>query len=107
MNELTFVVGQIPVKELRFSVTDETTISALPLSDYTGAQVLLFGPDGVLRATMAATITDSANGKVESEWGGTSPFDVSGDYRFQVMLTNGSASDYTTTHRAVVKELGV
>ncbi|MFI2208688.1 hypothetical protein [Streptomyces sp. NPDC020141] len=105
--ELTFVVGQIPKMKLRFNVTDETTVAALSLSDYTGAQVLVFGPDGVLRATMAATITDSANGKVESVWDATSPFDEPGDYRIQLKLTNGSAADYTTTHRAVVKELGV
>jgi hypothetical protein len=106
--ELTFVVGQIPAMNLRFNVTDETTVAALPLSDYTGAQVLIFGPDGVLRETLVATITDSPNGKVESVWDeDTSPFDVSGDYRIQLRLTNGSASDYTTTHRAVVKELGV
>lgn len=106
--ELTFVVGQIPQMRLRFNVTDETTVAALPLTDYTGAQVLIFGPDGVLRATLAASITDTDNGKVESVWDeAVSPFDVSGDYRIQLRLTNGGAADYTTTHKAVVQEMGV
>lgn len=106
-SKLDFVVGQIPKRPITWTVRDELGVSALALTDYTGAQALIFGPDGLLRTTVTATITDSGNGEVTMNWPETSPFDTTGDYYIQLKLTSGAAADYTTGHRASVKGLGV
>ncbi|MFC9001105.1 hypothetical protein ACFT7U_36140 [Streptomyces rochei] len=106
-SRLDFVVGQVPKRPITWTVRDELGINSLALTDYTGAQVLIFGPDGSLKTTVAATITDSPNGLVLMNWPEVSPFDTAGDYYIQLKLTNGSAADYTTGHKASAKGLGV
>lgn len=107
MSELEYVVNSVPVEPLAFRVYDETGFSPRSLSAYTGAQVVVTGPDGVLRTGGTAAITDSAGGKVTYTWPSTTLFDIAGDYQVQLKLTNGAAADYTTPRKIVVKGLGV
>jgi hypothetical protein len=104
---LEFVVNSVPVEPLEFVVYDETGFSKRSLGAYTGAQVVITGPDGLQRVGGTASITDAAGGKVTFSWPETSLFEVPGDYHVQLKLMNGSAADYTTTKRIVVKGLGV
>jgi hypothetical protein len=106
-SKLDFVVGQIPKRPITWTVKDELGINALALTDYTGAQVLIFGPDGSLKVSVPATITNSGNGEVTMTWPETSPFNTAGEYYIQLKLTNGGSADYTTGAKASVKSLGV
>lgn len=95
------MAGQIPVEPLLIPVRDENG-NARDLSAYTGAALLVSGPDGVLRTGGTATITDEESGTVIYEWPATSLFDVPGDYRIALRLSAGSGADYTTPLRVVV-----
>lgn len=98
----TYYKSQTPVETITFTVKDERSI-VRNLTAYTGATVLIAGPDGVLRTGGTATITNAANGVVTFTFPNTTMFDVVGDYAVQLKLTNGTKADYAdiTTIRVV------
>lgn len=102
MTTLEYVAGSVPVEQLSITVQDENG-NARSLSAYSGASLLVSGPDGVLRTGGTAAITDAPNGIVTFTWPVTSLFDVPGDYRLALKLTAASGADYTTPIRVVVK----
>ena len=99
---LEYMTGSVPVEPLAITVQDENG-NARSLSAYSGASLLVSGPDGVLRTGGTAAIADAANGLVTFTWPTTTLFDVPGDYRLQLKLSAGSGADYTTTLPVVVK----
>ncbi|MGW3929984.1 hypothetical protein ACWECC_18050 [Streptomyces microflavus] len=101
MTTLEFVANSVPVESLAIAVKDENG-TARNLSAYSGASLLVSGPDGVLRTGGTAAITDAEEGTVVFAWPGTTLFDVPGDYRLALKLTAGSGADYTTPIRVVV-----
>lgn len=101
MKALEYVAGSVPVEGLSITVQDENG-NTRSLSAYTGASLLVSGPDGVLRTGGTTTITDAVTGKVSFAWPAVTLFDVPGDYRMALKLTTGSGADYTTPMRVVV-----
>jgi len=98
---LEFVAGSVPVEPLAITVQDENG-NTRDLSSYTGATLLVSGPDGVQRTGGTTTIADGVNGRVTFAWPATTLFDVPGDYRIALKLSAGSGADYTTPLRVVV-----
>lgn len=93
MNEKTYYVNQVPVESVVFTVVDEMR-NPRSLGAYTGASVYFTSPDGTKKAGGAATITDSAGGKVTYTFPTATLFDQKGAYRVQLRLENGDREDY-------------
>ncbi|MFD8067921.1 hypothetical protein [Streptomyces parvulus] len=98
---LEYVTGSVPVEQLSITVQDENG-NARNLSAYSGATLLVSGPDEIGRTGGTAAISDAANGLVTFTWPEATLFDVPGDYRIALKLTAGSGADYTTPMRVVV-----
>lgn len=99
---LEYFAGSVPVEPLVLSVKDEVG-NPRSLSAYTGAAVLITGPDGVLRTGGTAVISNAAQGEVTFTWPSTTLFDMRGDYRLTLKLTNGAAADYTGERKIIVR----
>jgi hypothetical protein len=98
---LEYIAGSVPVEGLVLTVVDEVG-NPRNLSTYTGAAVLITGPDGVLRTGGTTAITNAAEGQVTFTWPNTVLLDMPGDYRLRLKLTKGTAADYTAPQRIVV-----
>ncbi|MFI8229425.1 hypothetical protein ACIGDI_11380 [Streptomyces sp. NPDC085900] len=99
---LEYIAGSVPVEPLAITVRDEVG-NPRSLSAYTGAAVLIIGPDGVTRTGGTAAISNAAEGQVTYTWPNTVVFDVPGDYRLRLKLTKGAAADYTAEQKIIVR----
>ena len=99
---LEYIAGSVPVEPLVLTVKDEVG-NPRSLSAYSGAAVILTGPDGVSRTGGTAVVSNAAQGEVTFTWPSTTLFDIPGDYRLRLKLSNGAAADYTGEHRIIVR----
>ncbi|MEQ6021307.1 hypothetical protein SOM70_01820 [Streptomyces salinarius] len=99
---LEYIAGSVPVEPLAITVKDEVG-NPRNLSMFTGAAVLITGPEGVTRTGGTATISNATEGQVTYTWPNTVVFDVPGDYRLRLKLTKGTAADYTAEQRIIVR----
>lgn len=105
-NLAPFYVGQVPLESLKVTIEDQNG-SAVDITPYTAATLLIFDGQGNQVDTSAGTVTQNSDrGVLVYDWPSTSLFTTVGTYSYQFGLSAPGAQDYTSTGEFVVLPLG-